>query len=199
MGNPQDIPTNFLQQFTTLLRRKLYIVVGSMGVFLMIIALAINYIKTPPPEQKSVFTQPGIAQKVKVDIEGAVEQPGIYEMTNDSRIQDVLITAGGMTPKANRTYVSQNINLAQKVYDGLKIYIPEINGNLTNPSNLSNLSNLVNINTGTSSQLDTLPGVGEATATKIINGRPYQNISQLVEMHIVSQSVFTKIKDLISL
>lgn len=161
----------------------------------MIIALAINYIKTPPPEQKSVFTQPGIVQKVKVDIEGAVEQPGIYEMTNDSRIQDVLITAGGMTPKANRTYVSQNINLAQKVYDGLKIFIPEI----SSLSNLSDLSHLININTASPSQLDTLPGIGEATATKIINGRPYQNISQLVEMHIVTQSVFTKIKDLISL
>jgi competence protein ComEA len=188
-----------LQQFTTLLRRKLYIVVGGIGVLLMAIALVINYIKTPPVEQKAVFTQPGMAQKVKVDIEGAVEQPGIYEVANDSRIQDVLITAGGMTPKANRTYVSQNINLAQKVYDGLKIYIPENISNLSNSSNLTNLSNLVNINTGTLSQLDTLPGIGEATAKKIIDGRPYQNTSQLVEMHIVTQSVFTKIKDLISL
>ena len=188
-----------LQEFTTLLRRKLYIVVGGLGVFLMLVALIINYVKKPPAANQAVFTQPGISQKVKVDIEGAVEQPGIYEMENDSRIQDVLITAGGMTPKANRTYVSQNINLAQKVYDGLKIYIPEINSNLTNLSNSPNLSNLVNINTGTPSQLDTLPGIGEATAKKIIDGRPYQNISQLIEMHIVTQSVYTKIKDLISL
>ncbi len=188
-----------LQEFTTLLRRKLYIVVGGLGVFLMLVALIINYVKKPPAANQAVFTQPGISQKVKVDIEGAVEQPGIYEMANDSRIQDVLITAGGMTPKANRTYVSQNINLAQKVYDGLKIYIPEINSNLTNLSNSPNLSNLVNINTGTPSQLDTLPGIGEATAKKIIDGRPYQNISQLIEMHIVTQSVYTKIKDLISL
>ena len=188
-----------LQEFTTLLRRKLYIVVGGLGVFLMLVALIINYVKKPPAANQAVFTQPGISQKVKVDIEGAVEQPGIYEMANDSRIQDVLITAGGMTPKANRTYVSQNINLAQKVYDGLKIYIPEISSNLTNLSNSSNLSNLVNINTGTPSQLDTLPGIGEATAKKIIDGRPYQNISQLIEMHIVTQSVYTKIKDLISL
>ena len=187
-----------LQEFTTLLRRKLYIVVGGLGVFLMLVALIINYVKKPPAASQAVFTQPGISQKVKVDIEGAVEQPGIYEVANDSRIQDVLITAGGMTPKANRIYISQNINLAQKVYDGMKIYIPEIS-DPSNLSNLSNLGNLININTASLSQLDTLPGVGEATAKKIIAGRPYQNISQLVEKRIVTQSVYIKIKDLISL
>ncbi len=203
MDNPQDIPRNFLHEFTTWLRRKLYLIIGGIGIFLMILALVINSIKTRPQEVKQVFTQPIISAKVKVDIEGAVVQPGIYEMANDSRIQDVLITAGGLAPKANRTYISQTINLAQKVYDGLKIYIPEtgpeIDSNSSNLSNSTNLSNLININTASEAQLDTLPGVGTVTARKIIAARPYQTISQLIEKHIVSQSVFSKIKDLISL
>lgn len=161
----------------------------------MVIALVVDYIKVPPMAEPDVFTQTESSKKVKVDIEGAVERPGVYETTNDSRIQDVLITAGGMTPKANRTYVSQNINLAQKVYDGQKIFIPEI----SDLGDLNNLGNLININTATLSELDSLPGIGEATAQKIIEGRPYQTISQLIEKHILTQSVYLKIKDLVSL
>lgn len=165
----------------------------------MALALLINYVKTPPKARQEVFTQNDDNKKVKVDVEGAVERPGIYETANDSRIQDVLITAGGMAPKANRIYVSKNINLAQKVYDGLKIYIPEEVQTVSTLGNLSNIGNLVNINTATASQLDTLPGVGEATAKKIISGRPYQNISELIERHLLGQSVYDKIKDLVSL
>ncbi|MBI3558867.1 helix-hairpin-helix domain-containing protein [Candidatus Gottesmanbacteria bacterium] len=128
------------------------------------------------------------------------KQTGVYEVPNDSRIQDVLITAGGMTAKANRKYVSENINLSQKIYDGQKIYIPEINSsNSSNLSNLTNLSNLISLNQATEQELDTLPGIGLITARKIITGRPYQNISELVEKHLINQTTFNKIKDKISL
>lgn len=223
MDNPQDIPRNFPHEFTTWLRRKLYLLVGGLGIFLMVMAVVINYIKGQPSvageatsksglETGQVFTDPQISPKPKIDIEGAVIKPGIYEMANDSRIQDVLITAGGLAPKANRTYISQTINLAQKVYDGLKIYIPE-EGDTSNVSNsvtqLSSLpagkagntinGNVINLNTATEAQLDTLPGVGTVTAGKIVAGRPYQTISQLVEKHIVGQSEYAKIKDLVTI
>ena len=202
MDNPQDIHTINFTELTTWLRRKMYVVIGSLGVFLMLLALFLNYVKSTPQdtslENGTVFTQPQQNLKAKIDLEGAVERPGVYEMTNDSRIQDVLITAGGLTAKASRTYVSQNINLAQRVYDGQKIFIPE--ENLDNKqSNLSNQSNLVSLNTATEAQLDSLPGIGQVTAQKIISNRPYQSISQLIENKIVSQSVYLKIKDLISL
>lgn len=198
MDSPQVIPNDFSQEFTTWLRRKLYIIIGGFGAFLMVTALVINYVKTPSSTDQVVFTESENIKKIKIDIEGAVERPGGYEVTNDSRIQDVLITAGGLTPKANRIYLSQNINLAQRVYDGMKIYIPEDESNLSNLPNSTNLSNLININTATIQQLDTLPGVGEATAKKIIAGRPYQNISQLIELRILSQNVFSKLKGLIT-
>jgi len=196
MDYPQDIHINFLSQFTTWIRRKLYYVIGGLGLLMILIAMMLNYIKRPPEVAETVFTESKVNKVIKIDIEGAVERPGIYDVTNDSRIQDVLITAGGMTAKANRNYVSKNINLAQKVYDGQKIFIPEEETSL---GDQGNLSNLININTAAEAQLDSLPGIGPTTAKKIIAGRPYQNISQLIEQHIVSQAVYLKIKDLISL
>lgn len=180
-----------LKQFTT------HILIGT-GLVLVVLAVVLNYFKT----RQNVSTEKlnsSLEQKIiKIDIEGAVEQPGVYEMTNDSRTQDVLITAGGLTAKANRKYVSENINLSQKIYDGEKIFIPDLEAS-PNLTNLSNWSNLVKINTATEQELDSLPGIGLITARKIITGRPYQSISELLEKHLVNQTTFTKIKDKISL
>lgn len=162
---------------------------------MIILALLLNYFITIQKVSTEKSGEIIVRKIIKVDIEGAVERPGVYEIPNDSRIQDVLITAGGMTAKANRKYVSENINLSQKIYDGQKIYIPEI----SDLSNLSILSDLVRINTSTEQELDSLPGIGLTTARKIITGRPYQSISELVEKHLVNQTTFNKIKDKISL
>jgi competence protein ComEA len=190
-----------------LLRQKSYLILGATGLALMTGAIFLNHIrndeiisagergqqKTGSPQVEATsFSR----KSIKVDVEGAVERPGIYEIPNDSRIGDVLITAGGLGAKADRTYVSKNINLAQMVYDGQKIFIPEANS-LSDLSPLSSLSNLININAASEAELDTLPGIGPVTAKKIITGRPYQTISQLVEKHLVSQATYEKIKDLL--
>ena len=138
-----------------------------------------------------------------VDVSGAVEKPQVVEVPYDSRVKDVLIAAGGLTPKADRNYVSKSINLAQKVQDGTKIYVPaqgemvsvsapQVSGN---SGQLGIQGNLININEASESELDSLPGVGPVTAQKIISGRPYQEVSELVSKKIVNQSVFDKIRD----
>lgn len=177
-----------LKQFTT------HILIGT-GLVLVVLAVVLNYFKTTQNISTEKLSNSLEQKIIKIDIEGAVEQPGVYKMANDSRTQDVLITAGGLTAKANRKYVSENINLSQKIYDGEKIYIPEI----SDLSNLSTLSDLVSVNTATEQELDSLPGIGLVTARKIISGRPYQSISELLEKHLVNQATFTKIKDKISL
>ncbi len=181
------------------------LVMGGAGVILLLSALGIEYIKSNQKISGGTFTATESAtfsrQTIKVDIEGAVQRPGIYEIPNDSRIQDVLITAGGLLAKADRTTMSKTINLAQRLFDGQKIYFPEVGEtvvNVTAGSSSQSNSATININTASESDLDTLAGVGPVTAKKIISGRPYQNISDLITKHLVGQSVYDKIKDTIT-
>ncbi|MCL5433348.1 MAG: ComEA family DNA-binding protein [Patescibacteria group bacterium] len=147
-------------------------------------------------EAESKKEEPGIF----IDVEGAVIKPGVYELPGDARIQDALVAAYGLSSQANREWVTRNLNLAQKLKDGTKIYIPTINENTSlNTSGqsfgISTQSNQININTASEGELDTLPGVGPVTAGKIISGRPYNSIEDLIVNKIVNQSTFDKIKE----
>ncbi|HEX6977457.1 MAG TPA: helix-hairpin-helix domain-containing protein [Patescibacteria group bacterium] len=146
-----------------------------------------------------------------VEINGAVEKPGVYHLPSLSRIEDLLIISGGLSVDADRELVNKNINRAAKLIDGQKVYIPSLNEQ-SNPSTASKTiggsnvaqydntpySNLVNINEATLNELDTLPGIGPVYAQKIIDNRPYSNTSELVSKKVLTQSVFDKIKDKIS-
>ena len=145
-----------------------------------------------------------------VDVEGAVLKPGVYKLPADARIKDALISSGGLNKSADVSWVYKNLNLALKLNDGAKIYIPKIGEIVSSVNNASigqsvglessqMTSGLTNINSATSDQLDTLPGVGPVTADKIIKGRPYQSVNDLLDKKIVSQRVYDQIKALISL
>lgn len=159
------------------------------------------------PSTSSREITPTKAKEVVVDIEGAVLRPGIHRLPADSRIQDAVLEAGGLSEKADRTKVSQGMNLAAKVIDGSKIYIPfegeaaavVQSGNGSSTGSGTNASGIVNINTATESELDTLSGVGPATAQKIISNRPYSSVDELVTKKAVGKSVFSKIKDKVTI
>ncbi len=127
--------------------------------------------------------------KIFVDIAGAVEKPDVYEVTAGSRLKDVLIMAGGLSAQADRHFFARYFNLSRIISDQEKIYIPSTfeieNGIFTeeqltfenfpkNPLNepIEEKSKKININTSTIEELNQLPGVGKATAQKIINNRP---------------------------
>lgn len=204
-------------------RRRMPILIAIIGLFLMAIGIYVNRTKQHQNISESSNDIPGslvsgseFSRKlIMVDIGGAVERPGIIKTHNDSRIQDVLIAAGGLSAKADRMYISKNINLAQRVFDGMKLYFPiegEVLGRATDvvkssagnmgssgSSILSNsLVDLININVASEAELDKLPGVGPVTAKKIVAGRPYQNISELFSRKILGKALFEKIKDLVS-
>jgi len=142
-----------------------------------------------------------------VDIEGSVEKPGLYELPKSSRLNDLLIMSGGLSALADRSWVEQNLNLAQTLEDGAKIYIPSRLGANTDNNQVSvlgsengniNSNNKININKASLSQLDTLWGVGEKRAQDIIDNRPYADIKELIDKKIVPQDVYSKIEDEIS-
>lgn len=140
-------------------------------------------------------------QKIMVDVEGAVINPGVYSLSPSARIKDALIAAGGLSDVADRVWMEKNLNLALKLSDSAKIYIPKVGESSVQSSNSSVVSSsgLININSASSSELDSLPGIGLVTAQKIIDNRPYSQIEDLRNKKIVGQSVFEKIKDKISL
>lgn len=140
---------------------------------------------------------------IQVDIEGSVVAPGVYKLAANSIIQDVLVSSQGLSVNADRVWVAKNLNLAAKLYDGAKVYIPRVGEAVVQAVNSDSqgslgAQSLVDINTATSDSLDSLSGIGPATATKIINGRPYQKINDLLDKKIVSSKVFDGIKDKIS-
>lgn len=139
---------------------------------------------------------------VFVDVGGAVEKPGVYQLAGNARVNEALRAAGGLGEKADRDWVNKNLNLAAKITDGQKIYIPEkgedSNKDSPRSSNLQGLSLKVNINTGSSAELDTLYGVGPATAQKIIDNRPYSSVEELLSKKVVKSNVYESIKNQIT-
>lgn len=142
-------------------------------------------------------------EKIIVDVEGAVISPGTHELAIDARIQDALTAAGGLTENADKERVAKTLNLAAKLTDGAKLYIPSIGETTTVSSGSTvagaNESGLININTAASAELEALPGIGPVTAKKVIDARPYSTVDELLTKKVVSQSVFAKIKDKISI
>ena len=167
--------------------------------------------------------------KIIVHISGEVKNQGVVELEENSRVNDAIEKAGGVTENA----YMKDINLAYKLEDGMKIYIPSkeevensknngtsVNGgvsssngyyscgeNTSGSSNINNKNNesntKVNINTANKEELDTLPGIGGATADKIIeyrnkNGK-FTSIEEIKEVSGIGDSKYEKIKDLIEI
>ncbi|OGH18921.1 MAG: hypothetical protein A3F31_02310 [Candidatus Levybacteria bacterium RIFCSPHIGHO2_12_FULL_38_12] len=139
-----------------------------------------------------------------VDVSGAVVNPGVYKLSIDSRVWDGLIKAGGLSSGANREWVSKNLNLAAKLSDGGKIYIPTGQTGITSTmgsikgENLGSVEGFIDINTASEGELDSLPGIGPVTAQKIIQNRPYSATEDLISKKVVTGKVFEKIKGKIS-
>ncbi len=148
------------------------------------------------PKESLVQTQ---SQKlISVDVSGAVNKPGVYQLGSDARIEDAIKAAGGFSENSNQEYISKYLNMAQKLSDGSKVYVPSEGEQApTSTSQVTgvNTSAKVNINTASESELDALSGVGPVTASKIISDRPYQTVDDLLNKKIVSKAVFDKIKD----
>lgn len=152
-----------------------------------------------------------VSNKVMIDVGGEVVNPGVYELNSDNRINDALVAAGGLAANADRDWVEKNLNKAEKLIDGQKIFIPnqveseklkveseEILGVSTNLDN-----KIVRINTATVEQLDTLSGIGPALAARIIDYREsnggFKNVEELKLVSGIGDKLFEKIKDDVAL
>jgi len=202
-------------KFTETSTLKIYLVIFLSGVVISSLGWVVFGQKkdaAPVPESSltkvmgdSSELQEGLkpsSANLTVDVSGAVNKPGVFKLPDGSRINDALQAAGGVASEsASKKYLAQNLNLAQVIVDGQKIYIP-FEGEET-PVVTTTLgatsAGQISINNATSSELDTLPGIGPATASKIISGRPYKSIEELLTKKIVGQSVYEQIKGKVGL
>lgn len=182
---------------------KYFWLIGLALIGLSAILLGVFSLFLPKKESVSLEIIPAeeeTATSVWVDIEGAVEKPGVYQLTADSRVNDLLIIAGGLAAAADRDWVIKNLNLAQKLADGVKIYIPRTGEAVELSGNVAGLTigSTINLNTASSSQLESLWGIGEKRAEDIINNRPYSSAEELLDKKILPENVYQRIKDQIS-
>ncbi len=171
------------------------------GIFIFALGAGIYYFENNRGEEIKIISDTSEtipAGELVVHVDGAVVNPGVYKLAVGSRVSDVVEKAGGLSEEADRG----KVNLAAKLTDGQKLLIPNkaqsSNVKTQNSEEVAGATNLININDASTSQLDTLPGIGIATAGKIISGRPYTDINELVLKKVVTSGVFEKIKDLIS-
>lgn len=145
-----------------------------------------------------------LSRTIKVDISGAVRNPGVYELPFDARMEQALTAAGGVVPEVNQEYLSKSINLAQKLSDGMKIYLP-FQGDPTTGSGQggtvagASAAGTVSLNQASLSQLEALPGIGPVSAQKIIDNRPYGSIEELLIKKVIGKATYEKIKNKISI
>lgn len=160
-------------------------------------------------EENEIVDEEIDEEEIIVHITGAVNNPGIVRTKEGARIADIIELAGGELESAD----TSEINLAYKVQDGEKIYIPtkgENKENLiyitteagNNPISKSEDNKKVNINTASQEELDTLQGIGPSTATKIIeyrekNGK-FKTIEEIKNVTGIGDSKFEAIKENIS-
>lgn len=175
--------------------------IGGIGLILVVIGFAQFFTHKNPTNELVVEEEKTVEAEndVMVDIQGAVIKSGIYELKSESRMVDALAKAGGLSEDADRLWVEKNINLAQKVIDGQKIYIPRVGESIQGESSFeASAATTINVNNASVTDLESLPGVGEVTAQKIFDNRPYSSVEDLLSKKVVGNSTYEKIKNLVS-
>jgi competence protein ComEA len=145
---------------------------------------------------------------IVVHVAGAVFRPGVYELPAGSRVADAVAAAGGVVGTA----APDAVNLARLLVDGEQIYLPTVeeieSGTVTGPATAGSLgagstaSGLVNINTAGTAELETLPGIGPATAQAIVEDReangPFLTPEDLMRVSGIGPKKFDAVKDLVT-
>ena len=143
-----------------------------------------------------------IGTRIVVDISGSVKKPGVYEVEEGARLYQVIEQAGGLLENADITAINQ----AEILYDGQKIIVAEkiTDGDGNEKGGLPKAvteDGKVNINLADQTELQQIPGVGPATAEKIIQYREsqgrFRTIEDIQNVNGIGQKTFEKLKDMI--
>jgi len=138
------------------------------------------------------------APYIYVDVGGAVVRPGVQRLLSGTRVGDAIASAGGATPDADLAA----LNRAALLRDGARVYVPRVGEVPPAGSVGSEAETKIDLNHATAAELETLPGIGPATATRIIRSReqrPFAKLEELQTRGLVSARVLADIRDLLTL
>lgn len=151
----------------------------------------------PLPSAKAAGGVPAAAVKAPlvISVVGKVRNPGLVTVPPGARVADALSAAGGAQPGTDLT----GLNLARRLTDGEQVAVgvlgPAAAGPGTPPGK-------VELNTATAEQLDTLPGVGEVMAKRIVDWRTghggFTSVEQLREIEGIGESKYGKLRELVT-
>ena len=162
--------------------------------------------ETERPQTASAAVTTNRSVVVVVHVDGAVVNPGVYELRSEiPRVGDAVDAAGGLAEGADTT----SMNLAAPLGDGQKVHVPlqgevapveagDVAGSASAGSSDVG-SSLVNINSATVEELDSLPGVGPSTAAAIVEDRdangPFSSPEDLMRVSGIGEKKFAKLRD----
>lgn len=146
-----------------------------------------------------------------VDVAGAVELPGVYCLPMEGIVRDAVDVAGGVNTAVCEQWVSQELNRAARIEPNSKVYVRfsddigcgkgasgDKGGGVVEMSGGSSglcVDGRVSINRATMEELETISGIGPATAAKIIDARPFARIEELTEVSGIGDATFEKMKN----
>jgi competence protein ComEA len=146
----------------------------------------------------------GGGAEIVVAVAGKVRRPGLVRLPPGARVADAIEAAGGVLPGTDMA----TVNLARKVADGelIVVGVPAAavpggpaGGGSAGPAGPGDR---VNLNTATLAQLDTLPGVGQVLAQRILDYRTshggFRSVSELRQVDGIGDSRFEQLKDLVT-
>lgn len=140
----------------------------------------------------------GTQGEIIVDVAGAVARPGLQRLRDGDRVGDAIEAAGGYGPRVDLVAAGQSLNLAQPLVDGTKVLVPELGVDRVHRAVADDPR--IDLNEADQASLESLPGVGPVTATKIIAARAQQRFSSpqdLRERGLVGDAVFEDIESLV--
>lgn len=185
------------------MKEKFLLLLVIAGVVLIVVGVSLLWKDSNVTLQEPVFNavqaaeQDPVATSIYVDVNGAINSPGIYKLNQGDRVAQAIQAAGGFHSKADVEYLAHEFNLAAEVKDGEKIYVffegeqPVLE---TTASAKTTNGNGVSINTATKEQLDSLEGIGEKRAEAIIAARPYISIQELVQKKVLTENQLAAIE-----
>lgn len=171
--------------------------------------------------QSAVTSKTAQVKTVRVQVSGAVLEPGIYNVPASCRVEEAIAAAGGLTENAD----SERVNLVRKVRDGMQIRVPvqkttrtsrtqrekaqaksslgesalgKSGGAKAGPGRNNSMMQSVRINSASAGELQQLPGIGPALAQRIVetrNSGRFSSAEDLLRVPGIGKAKLAKLRD----